>query len=197
MSTWATHCHSPGPADQNGALLLSQLAPTEVGEVVWAVASRASGAECRALGATDRRSSPLTMAWVAAKTAGGLLVAGFGGLPSMWFRGVVACGLFGWCVLSPIATGQGVLLVCAVIEGACRGGCRDGDHGPLACGPHLNEADRLLYRHGLIGFLEEIYGSASPMVGHPLLSLVVYHIATRALFGKHAYLRLATESGCK
>ncbi len=66
--------------------------PTEVGEVVWAVACRASGAECRALGATDRRSSPLTVAWVAAKTAGGLLVAGFGGLPSMWGGLVPRCG---------------------------------------------------------------------------------------------------------
>ncbi len=59
--------------------------------------------------------------------------------------------------MSSIATGQGVLLVCAVIEGACRGGCRDGDRGPLACSPHLNEADRLLYRHGLIGVLEEVF----------------------------------------
>ncbi len=95
----------------DGALLLSQLEPTEVGEVVWAVACRASGAECRALGATDRRSSPLTMAWVAAKTAGGLLVAGFGGLPSMWGGLVPRCGGL-WTVRAAPGGGCGV-------EGRC------------------------------------------------------------------------------
>ncbi len=93
----------------DGALLLSQLEPTEVGEVVWAVACRASGAECRALGAADRRPSPLTMDWVAAKTAGGLLVAGFGGLPSMW--GGLVPGRFG-LVRAALGGGCGV-------EGRC------------------------------------------------------------------------------
>ena len=63
----------------------------------------------------------------------------------------------GGTLLSPIATGQGVLLFCAVIESVCRGGCCDGDRGPFTCGPHLDEADRLLYRHGLIGVLEEVF----------------------------------------
>ena len=88
-----------------------------------------------------------------------MALPGFGGLPSMWGGLVPRCGglwavWFGGCcswwrvwrggtLLSPIATGQGVLLICAVIEGI-GGGCCDGYRGPFTCGPHLDEADRLM-----------------------------------------------------
>lgn len=116
--------------------------------MVGAVACRAGGAESRALGATDCSTGSLTMAWVAAETAYGLLVGELlelGGLPSVWGGLVPGCGCLWsagpgmWCGWALVAAEQGVLEVRAVLEGVRRGGCCDGDRGPLTSGPHLDE----------------------------------------------------------
>ena len=190
--------------------------------MVWAVTRGALGAEGRALGPSD--GSPLTFAVALAATeaANGLGVDGRPGGLSSVLGGLVPCWCAGWVgrwvvgfegcrldrwvglpLLAPVTADDGTFGVRPLVQGARRGGCCDGSRGPLACGPHLDESDRLLHCHLLVDILEEVLldvciGQAdAELVSNSLLPLVVNHVTTRALLHKATHLRLATEACCE
>ena len=102
-------------------------------------------------------------------------------------------------LLPPVPARQGLF---AIVDGTRHGWCGDGHCRPLSRGPHFHEADGFLYRHRLVGALEEVLldlciGEAyAELVSDPLLTLVAHCVAARTLLYEAAYLSLVCLCLC-